>query len=148
MVLERRLSAPPWEGRNQDWPEWEFPSWRSGNESDSEPWGFGLDPWPHLVGEGSSVAVSCGVGHRRGCSPKKKIKQEKKKIDWRELSSLPSWEVPTPELCLSAGIHSTHLPECLLCARCYRQKDHIALQVRKPRLGVPETAEQAMWQKF
>ena len=25
-----------------------------------------LIPWPHSVGEGSSVAVSCGVGCRRG----------------------------------------------------------------------------------
>jgi len=25
---------------------------------------YGLDPWPHSVGKGSGVAVSCGVGHR------------------------------------------------------------------------------------
>ena len=24
----------------------------------------GLIPWPHSVGQGSGVAVSCGVGHR------------------------------------------------------------------------------------
>ena len=23
-----------------------------------------VDPWPHSVGQGSSVAISCGVGHR------------------------------------------------------------------------------------
>ena len=28
----------------------EFPSWRSGNESNQEPWGCGLDPWPRSVG--------------------------------------------------------------------------------------------------
>ena len=29
----------------------------------------GFDPWPFSVGWGSSVAVSCGVGHRRGSDP-------------------------------------------------------------------------------
>ena len=44
----------------------EFPSWRRGNESNQEPWGCGFYPWPCSVGEGSGVALSCGVGHRRG----------------------------------------------------------------------------------
>ena len=48
-------------------PELEFPSWRSGNESDWEPWGCGFDAWPPSVGWGSGVAVSCGVGCRCGC---------------------------------------------------------------------------------
>ena len=25
-----------------------------------------IHPWPNSVGEGSSIDVSCGVGHRRG----------------------------------------------------------------------------------
>ena len=25
----------------------------------------GIDPWPRSVGQGSGIAVSCGVGHRR-----------------------------------------------------------------------------------
>ena len=28
-----------------------------------------FDPWPHSVGGGSDVAVSCGVGHRQGSDP-------------------------------------------------------------------------------
>ena len=40
----------------------EFPSWRSGKESDGEPQGCGFDPCPRSVGEGSGVAVSGGVG--------------------------------------------------------------------------------------
>ena len=28
-----------------------------------------FNPWPCSVGEGSGVAVSCGVGHRRGSDP-------------------------------------------------------------------------------
>ena len=36
------------------------------NESDEEPWGCGFDPWPYSVGWGSGVAMSCGVGCRRG----------------------------------------------------------------------------------
>ena len=35
-------------------------------ESDWESWGCGFNPWPHSVGWGSGVAVSCGVGRRRG----------------------------------------------------------------------------------
>ena len=44
----------------------ECPLWHSGNESDWYPRGCGFDPWPCSVGRGSSVAMSCGVGHRRG----------------------------------------------------------------------------------
>ena len=44
----------------------EFPFWCSGNESNWEPWGCGFDLWPRSVGWGSSIAVSCGVGHRHG----------------------------------------------------------------------------------
>ena len=44
----------------------EFPSWRSGNKSDWEPWGCGFDPWPHSAGQGSGIAVNCSVGRRRG----------------------------------------------------------------------------------
>ena len=44
----------------------EFPSWLSGNESDQHPWGRRFDPWPRSVGQGSSVSMSCGVGHRCG----------------------------------------------------------------------------------
>ena len=42
-----------------------FPSWRRGNESDRDPWGRGFNSWPRLVGGGSGVALSCGVGCRR-----------------------------------------------------------------------------------
>ena len=38
----------------------------SGNESDWYPCGCRFSPWPCSVGGGSSVATSCGVGHRRG----------------------------------------------------------------------------------
>ena len=38
----------------------EFPLWCRGT------WGWRFDPWPHAVGGGSRVAVSCGVGDRRG----------------------------------------------------------------------------------
>ena len=30
---------------------------------------MGFNPWTHSVGQGSSIAVSCGVGHRRGSDP-------------------------------------------------------------------------------
>ena len=36
----------------------EFPLWLNGNESNYYPWGYGFGPWPHLVGWGSSTAVS------------------------------------------------------------------------------------------
>ena len=48
------------------WFFWSSPHGAVVNESDWEPWGFGFDPWPHSVGSGSCVAVSCGVGRRRG----------------------------------------------------------------------------------
>ena len=32
----------------------------------TEPWGCSFDPWPHSVGWGSNVAMSCGVGRRHG----------------------------------------------------------------------------------
>ena len=44
----------------------EFLSWLSSNEPDSCSWGCRFNPWPHSVGYRSSVAVSCGVGHRSG----------------------------------------------------------------------------------
>ena len=47
----------------------EFPLWRSGNESDWYPWGCQFDSWPGLVGQGSSIAVSCAVGRRCGLNP-------------------------------------------------------------------------------
>ena len=28
-----------------------------------------MDPWPHSVGRGVSVAMSCGVGYRRSSDP-------------------------------------------------------------------------------
>ena len=36
---------------------------------DQYPWGCRFDSWPHLVGWGSSVAMSCGVHHRHGLYP-------------------------------------------------------------------------------
>ena len=39
------------------------------NKSDWEPRGCGFDPWLCSVGEGSGVAVSCGVGRRFGSDP-------------------------------------------------------------------------------
>ena len=42
----------------------EFLLWCRENESDQEPCRF--DPWPCSVGEGSSIALSCSVGCRRG----------------------------------------------------------------------------------
>ena len=43
--------------------------WCRGNESDEDPLGCGFDPWPRSVGQGTSVAVSCGVGCRCGLDP-------------------------------------------------------------------------------
>ena len=40
--------------------------WLSGNESDWYPWGCGVGSWPRLVGQGSGVAMSCGVSRRCG----------------------------------------------------------------------------------
>ena len=34
-----------------------------------EPWGCGFYPWPRSVGQGSGIAVSCGVGPRDGSDP-------------------------------------------------------------------------------
>ena len=36
---------------------------------DYHPSGCGFDPWPRSVGQRSGVAVSCGVGCRRGSDP-------------------------------------------------------------------------------
>ena len=47
----------------------EFPSRLTGNETDQYPWGCGFHPWPHSVGRGSGVAVSCGVGGRCSSDP-------------------------------------------------------------------------------
>ena len=47
----------------------EFPLGHSRNESDWGPWGCGFHPWPCSVGRGSGIAVSCGVGRRRGWDP-------------------------------------------------------------------------------
>ena len=44
----------------------EFLLWYSGNESDQYPERCGFHPWPRSVGPGSTIAVSCGVGHRCG----------------------------------------------------------------------------------
>ena len=44
----------------------EFWLWHSGNKSNQEPWGCRFNPRPRSVGWGSSVAVSFGVGCRRG----------------------------------------------------------------------------------
>ena len=47
----------------------EFPLWCSGKESDQDTRGCGFDPSPRSVGEGSGVAVSCGIRHRLGSGP-------------------------------------------------------------------------------
>ena len=47
----------------------EFPLWRSGNEFNWYPWGCRFDPRPRSVGWGSSIAVSCGIGHRGSSDP-------------------------------------------------------------------------------
>ena len=31
------------------------------NEPNKDPWGCRFDPWPHSVGRGSGITVSCGV---------------------------------------------------------------------------------------
>ena len=36
------------------------------SKPDKHPRGHGFDPWPYPLGEGSGVAVSCGVGRRHG----------------------------------------------------------------------------------
>ena len=47
----------------------EFPLQLSRNKSNQYPWGCRFDPWPHPVGQGSGIAMSCGVGCRRGLDP-------------------------------------------------------------------------------
>ena len=32
----------------------------------THPWGCSLDPWPHSVGKGSDIVMSCGVGLQSG----------------------------------------------------------------------------------
>ena len=39
------------------------------NELHRQPWGCGFSPWPRSVGQGSGVALSCGVGRRRRSDP-------------------------------------------------------------------------------
>ena len=31
--------------------------------------GCGFDPWPCSVGQGSGIAMNCGIGHRHGLDP-------------------------------------------------------------------------------
>ena len=38
-------------------------------QSDEELWGCGFDPWLRPAGQGSGVAMSCGVGHRHSLDP-------------------------------------------------------------------------------
>ena len=47
----------------------EFPIWHSRNESTSIHEDEASYSWPHSVGCGSSIAVSCGVGCRRSSDP-------------------------------------------------------------------------------
>ena len=47
----------------------EFPLWLSGNKSDWCPWGWGIQSRPCSVGQGSSVAVTCGIVYRHGSDP-------------------------------------------------------------------------------
>ena len=39
------------------------------NQPDEDPWGCGFNPQHCSVGQGSSVAISCRVGHRRSSDP-------------------------------------------------------------------------------
>ena len=41
----------------------------AGNKPNKYPWGCRFNPWPHSVGQGFSLAVSCGVGHRCSSDP-------------------------------------------------------------------------------
>ena len=54
---------------NLKWRLRELLLWRSRNKSDYLPWGRRFYPWPRAVGQGSSVAMSCDVGHRHGWDP-------------------------------------------------------------------------------
>ena len=47
----------------------EFPLWSSRNESNKYPQECGFDPWPCSMGQGSGVAVICGVGRRHSLDP-------------------------------------------------------------------------------
>ena len=42
----------------------DFLLWHSRNKYDQYPWRHRFDPWSRSVGQGSGVALSCGVGHR------------------------------------------------------------------------------------
>ena len=65
--MDQQTVVYPYNGVKKN--ELEFLLWLSGNESYWEPWGCGFDPWPHSVGWGSSIAISCGVGHSHGWDP-------------------------------------------------------------------------------
>ena len=47
----------------------EFPLWHSENESIRYLWGFRFNPWPCSMGQGSGIAMSCGIGHRCNWDP-------------------------------------------------------------------------------
>ena len=70
---------------------WKFLLWCSGNESNEYPWVWILvSPWPRSVGRGSSIAMSCGVGHRYGLDPM---------LLWHRLAAAAliwslAWELP------------------------------------------------------
>ena len=53
---------------NKEW-QWSFHCGSVGYKPDQYPWGFWFDPWPHSVGWGSGVAMSCGVGCRSSLDP-------------------------------------------------------------------------------
>ena len=48
---------------------WEFLSWLGGDKADWYSWGCRFNPWLHSLGWGSSIALSCGVGHGCGSDP-------------------------------------------------------------------------------
>ena len=49
---------------------WEFLLWLSGLIIQLlSLWGCGFNPWPHSVSQGSGIAVSCSIGHKRGSDP-------------------------------------------------------------------------------
>ena len=48
---------------------WEFPSWRSRKESTRNHEVAGSIPGQSMPGQGSGIAMSCGVGHRCGLDP-------------------------------------------------------------------------------
>ena len=62
-----------------------------------------MDPWPRSVGQGSSVAENCGVGHRYGWDPELLWL-------WCKLASVApirplAWE---PSYAQSVALKSTH----------------------------------------